>query len=290
MSEPRREREVPESVKKSLGKWKFAYYVWTFVFVALAALTISMPLVAATGLLVDESHKDARLWSSLIGAIAALLYTFFLRPNKYASGFDAAQAALASAVEKFRAGGINGIQLENEHEKARSLTEKFIEKARRLIKKARSLAVFAIRPLRGGNRPMAEEHLEHVEADVPESIKSSLGQWKFAYYVWTSVFVALATLAISMPLIAASGLLVEDAHKDARLWISLVGGIAAALYTGFRPNEYASGFDAAQAVLASAVEKFKAGGTRIELANEYEKARSLTVFRYPTPTLTPTPH
>jgi hypothetical protein len=271
MPEPQ-ESEVPKRIRNSLKLWKFAYYVWTLVFVRLAALTISMPVAAASGLLVDDSHKYAPLWISLIGGIAAALYTIFI-PNEYASGFDAAQAALASAIEKFKAGGINPIQLDNEHEKARVALPKISRLLAILTR--RILTVFPIRRRRGGNRHMPERQ----ESEVPKRIKNSLILWKFAYYVWTLVFIVLAALAIIMPLVAASGLLVDDSHKYDRLWISLIGGIAAALYTGFRPNEYASGFDAAQASLASAIEKFKAGGIeRIDLANEYEKARSLTVF------------
>jgi hypothetical protein len=124
--------------------------------------------------------------------------------------------------------------------------------------------------------------------DVPSYILDSLHNWTLAYYLWTTVFVVLAILAIVMPLIVASGLIADNQSKTSRMVISLIGGIAAALFTGFRPNEYASGFDAAQAALGSAVVSYRLNTiNNAQLASEYQRARNLTVFRYPS--LNPTP-
>lgn len=87
--------------------------------------------------------------------------------------------------------------------------------------------------------------------------------------------------------IAASGLIDDDSHKTPRLVIALIGGIAAALFTGFRPNEYASGFDAAQATLRSALRRHALNAIDdTQLALEYDKACNFTLFRYPS--FTPT--
>jgi hypothetical protein len=131
--------------------------------------------------------------------------------------------------------------------------------------------------------------------DVLPDIISSLHTWILAYYFWTIVFAVLAVLAIAMPLIAASALFAHTAAPapgaavtldKRRIAIGLIGGIAAALLTGLRPNEYASGFDAAQAALGSAVINFRANNIDTkQLASEYQKARNLTVFRYTGPNL-----
>ena len=115
----------------------------------------------------------------------------------------------------------------------------------------------------------------------------TLHNWTVHYHIWTIVVVILAFLSIALPLIAASGLIADDQYKARRMLIGLTGGIAAALFTGFRPNEYASGFDAAQAALGSAVVSYRLGAINgTQLATEYQRARSLTVFRYPS--LSPT--
>jgi hypothetical protein len=126
--------------------------------------------------------------------------------------------------------------------------------------------------------------------DVLPDILASLGRWQNAYYLWTGVFVVLAVLAIVMPIIAAgffsgdtSGPNEEAARRRRykRIAIGVIGGAAAALLTGLRPNEYASGFDAAQATLGSAIVSFRLNTINTaQLASEYQRARNLTVFRY----------
>lgn len=136
--------------------------------------------------------------------------------------------------------------------------------------------------------------------DVLPEILASLDTWRWAYYFWTSVFAVLAVLAIAMPMIAASGFFAHAAApavppgapvpavvlNKKRMAIGLIGGIAAALLTGLRPNEYASDFDAAQAALGSAIVSFQLKTINTtQLASEYQRARNLTVFRYTGPNL-----